>query len=203
MILSYIWNYFNDELVFPDFTQLFLFCHASWSSYVCIRPGCIRSVPPASSSFFAPLPAVLTCERHQFGAINLPKIFSVCVHACVTAMWLNGKPRGIGGYAHRDLWPAPHLAGCSLQLSSLRLSAPPFNACRQSTHTPDASIPIQRHARMLCIPIHPLRNKPLPEDKLYTLNNIMLTIDFMLYSVKTCQYGKCWSYMCKVIWVHV
>lgn len=171
----------------------FFFCHASCSSYVRIfQKG--QDVYEACL-LFLPLPAVLTCERHQLGAINLPKVFSVCVHTCVTAVWLNGKPRGIGGYTHRDLWPAPHLAVCWFVRSTAATAVQPPSVCpllmhADKAHTPDASIPIQRHARMLCIPIHTLRNKPLLEDKLHTLNNIMLTIDLMLYSFKTCQSGK-------------
>lgn len=33
-------------------------------------------------------------------------------------------------------------------------------------HTPDSSIPIQRHARMLCIPIHTPRDKPPPPGQI-------------------------------------
>lgn len=59
-------------MVSSDFTQLFLFAtlHGATSE----MPECIRiSKSPASASVFVPLTAVLTCIRHQFGAIKLPK----------------------------------------------------------------------------------------------------------------------------------
>lgn len=140
--------------------------------------GCRRSVSPAFSSVFVPSTAVLTCQHHQFAAIKPPKVFSVCVHTyCVTAMWLNGEPRGSGGYAHRDLWPAPHLTVCwlwraqKLQLSNLRLSAPPFTARRQSAPTRCLHTLTKTCVDALHTNTYSLKQAPPPEDKLGPLNN--------------------------------
>lgn len=61
MILSYIWNYFNVELVFPDFTQLFFFVvlHGRLM-YVYFRKARMYKKRVSASSVFVPLPAVLT-----------------------------------------------------------------------------------------------------------------------------------------------
>lgn len=85
------------------------------------------------------------CKRHGLGVKELLKAYWVCFHAyCVTAVWLNGKPRGCRGYIPCHLWPVPHLTACvfvlvvlkeQLQLSILRLSTPPLNTHRQSAHT--------------------------------------------------------------------
>lgn len=62
---------------------------------------------------------------------------------CVTAPWLNGKPRGCRGNLPPHLWPVPHLTLRvlelvvleQLQLSSLCLSIPPLDTCRQCLST--------------------------------------------------------------------
>lgn len=61
------------------------------------------------------------CKRHPLGVKELLKAYWVCHHAhCVTAVWLNRKPRGCRGYIPSHLWPVPQLtayicvyAGCA------------------------------------------------------------------------------------------
>lgn len=126
-------------------------------------------------------------------------LFSVCSRLCHSNLTEWEATRH---WRLRTPWPLTRTSsGCVLVCEEHSSYSCPASVCllaplmhADKAHTPDASIPIQRHAWMLCIPIHTLRNKPLPEDKLYTLDNIMLTIDFMLYSFKTCQSGKCLSY---------
>lgn len=68
-------------------------------------------------------------------------------------------------------------------------------------HTPDASIPIQRHARVLCIPIG--CHAPSPQDKHNTRTNITRTVIFMLYCVKSYLAWNWKSFPSKVISVRL
>lgn len=141
-------------------------CHTSWCYFRDARMyknkqvSCLRLCLCSFNSCPHLHTSPIRCYKTTQGSLSL------CGNTyCVAVVWLNGEPRGIRGYAHCNLWPAPHLTVCLFVKSTAATAVQPpsvcspFNACRQSTHTRCYSIPIQRHARMLCIPIHTLRNK--------------------------------------------
>lgn len=109
--------------------------------------------------FLSSLHSCGDCKRHPLGVKELLKAYWACRHAhCVTAVWLNGKPRGCRGYIASHLWPAPQLTAhclcvysCWVALVATAVYSPsvyPPQTHIDKVHTPDACMPIERQAWM-------------------------------------------------------
>lgn len=169
------------------------------------------------------------CRRHQFATKGLVRAYWVCCHThCVTAVWLNGKPQGCGGYIPPHLWPVPQLTVC-VCVGCLEWAAtavypppvyPPLNTYRQSTHT--RCLHTNTKTRIdVCIPIHAPKHTRTTFQRTEALRSSSNTITLWLsaldsksgsVNVLLCVYrlslsqlgfiGLICGYVFKAIWRH-